>query len=224
MHGNRRLFTAGLIGAILGGGLLLGSGPVIAEGFGPAPAPPPTPVLVVSQDRILREANAPSAISEREKAATLALQAEIEQQRSALQEEEEELTRLRESLPAAEFEARAADFDSRMRAARRSALDRGSALQARFRAARERLVRYLPPILARIADARGAQLVIDSSSILIASPMIDVTDEVIEALNREIDAAAIDALIPEEAPDPPDPAEPSGPAEPQEAPGSTEAD
>lgn len=183
--------------------LILALGLLLA-GAAASPAQQATPVLVVSQDRILREAAAPAAIAEREKAETQALQAGIEAARVALQAEEEELARLRDTLPQEEFEARAADFDARLRAARRSAQEQAAALQARFRTARERLVRFLPAILARIAEARGAQLVIDSSSILIASPAIDVTDEVIAALDAEIDPETFEGLIPEEAPEAPD--------------------
>lgn len=190
-----------------------------APAAAPAEGPEATPVLVISQDRVLREAEAPAALAEREKQETLTLQAEIEAERAALQAEEAELAGLRGTLPDDEFEARANDFDERMRAARRSAQERITGLQARFRIGRERIIRYLPSILAEVAQARGAQLVIDTSSVLIASPAIDVTDEVIAAFDRRLGAGALERLLPRVAPPPP----PDEDGAPDEAPMPTDA-
>ncbi len=155
-----------------------------------------TPVLVVNQERILREARVPRQLAELEQLRLRELQADISDQQADLRAEEIELAGLRGDLPVDEFQARALDFDRRMRAARRAAQERLAGLQARFRHAREQVVRYLPQILARVAEQHGAYLVLDSAQILIASPAIDVTEEVIAALDAATAEVDIESLLP----------------------------
>ncbi|HUF55534.1 MAG TPA: OmpH family outer membrane protein [Thermohalobaculum sp.] len=169
-------------------------------------------MLVVSRERVLAEAVPAEKLNDAEAAMTADLQGRVDRLKAELADEEQELTQLRTSLPAEEFERRVRDFDRRVRHEREITQRRAAALQTAFRQARQALVEALVPILVALSRERGAKLVLDSDQILVAHPSIDVTDETIALMGRVPMPAlpTLEALPPIEeglpAPDAPTPA------------------
>lgn len=143
-------------------------------------------ILVVSRGRIFEEAQAAMVLAEAEREQTAQLQAEIDEVRSALTAEEEELARLRDTLPSEEFDQRAASYDQRVRRERRRAQARAEALQQAFQDARRGLVEALDPLLEEIRLQLGAVAILDADQVLVHDPGADITEEVLERFNAAV--------------------------------------
>jgi Skp family chaperone for outer membrane proteins len=142
-------------------------------------------VIIVSRERILREAEAARRLRDAEEEMTARLQAQIDATKVQFAEEEEELTRLRGELAGPEFEARIADFDQRVRAARRVAQERAAALQKGFQEARAAIVAALPELMERLRVEAGARLVVNAEQVLAADPAVDLTDRAIALFDAD---------------------------------------
>src|SRR5690625_2496082 len=172
LESRRRLLLAG---AGFAATLVIGATPAFADGG----------IIILSRERLLREASASRQLAEAEAALTEQLQGQIDTTKEALAEEEEELARLRGRLPEAEFEARTADFDRRVRQARRVAQERAAILQTEFQEARATILGYLPELIERLREETGASLVLDAEQVLARDDSVDVTDRAIALFDSE---------------------------------------
>lgn len=141
-------------------------------------------IIIVSRERLLDEAEAADRLSDAEAAQTGELQARIGAVKARLDAEEQALAQLRGDIPDAEFEARADDFDRRVRQARRVAQERAAILQQAFRDARATIVAALPPIIERLRAETGADIVLDSAQVLAVDDAIDMTDRAIALFDQ----------------------------------------
>jgi Skp family chaperone for outer membrane proteins len=199
----RGLLTAGLGAAGLGATALVGG----AAGAAASPE-----VVVVSRERILREAAAAHRLRAAEEEMTVRLQAQIDETKVRFADEEEELTRLRGELAGPEFEARVADFDQRVRQARRVAQERAAILQKGFQDARAAIVAALPALIERLRVEAGAKLVVNAEQVLAADPSVDLTDRAIALFDAEGPSPAIPELdFSRPLFEPPPPARPASP-------------
>lgn len=178
--------------------------------------------VVVSRDRILREATAARRLRDAEETITARLQGQIDETKAAFAAEEEELARLRGELPSEEFEARVADFDRRVRLARRNAQERAAVLQKAFQDARAAIVAALPGLMERLRVESGASAVLNADQVLALDPAVDLTDRAIALFDAEgpsPEPPDIDLSAPlSQPPDRPGPAPPGdGAATPGEA-------
>ncbi|MDT8344202.1 MAG: OmpH family outer membrane protein [Thermohalobaculum sp.] len=123
--------------------------------------------------------------------ATEALQREIDAVKAALTAEEEELTRLRATLPRDAFDARVAAFDQRVREERRMAQSRAAALQRAYRDARRQLVDALGGVLEELRLELGALAILDAEGVLAVDPSIDVTARAIALFDDRISVPVV---------------------------------
>lgn len=186
---------------------LLMAAPTAAQEVAEPAARPPVggQVLVVSRDVVLSQARVAQALNDAESALTDELQAEVDAVKSRLSAEEQELTRLRSSMPRDEFDRRVQLFDQTVREERRRTQRRAAALQQAFRKARSQLVEALIPILVAVSRERGASIVIDRAQILLAHPSIDVTEDVILLFDEQVEMPPIPTLADVEPPPEPEP-------------------
>ncbi len=145
-------------------------------------------VLIVNRDLVLAESEPARQLRELERQRRIALQASFEEINRSLEAEEAEIAEVRGRLSADEFEARVREFDLRVREARRSSQEANETLQAEFVAARRNLAQALNPILQDILISRGAIVMLNAQTVLMARGDIDVTREAIERFSTlEID-------------------------------------
>ena len=150
------------------------------------------PILIVSRKRLLNETANARALLAAEKRLTAELQARIDETKRELAAEEQELARLRATLPREEFEARTAAFDRRVRRERREAQRQAAALQTAFRAERVDLLEALGRTLEAVRAERGASLILNEEQAMAVDPALDITDTVI----RRFDASVPPPTIP----------------------------
>jgi Skp family chaperone for outer membrane proteins len=170
-HSRRRLLAAGIGAAALVG---------VRAG-----AQATTEVVVVSREGILLEARAARRLREAEEEMTARLQGQIDETKAEFAEEEAALTELRGTVPAAEFEARVADFDQRVRLARRVAQERAAILQKGFQDARAAIVAALPALMERLRIEAGARVIVNADQVLAADPAIDLTERAVALFDAE---------------------------------------
>lgn len=115
-----------------------------------------------------------------------ALQAENRKIEAALTTEEKELTEKRKSLPAEEFRALAADFDTRVTGIRQAQVDKVRELQARPDEERARFFEAARPIIGEVMTAQGAVAILDIRAVFLSVSSVDVTDEVIAAVDARL--------------------------------------
>lgn len=105
---------------------------------------------------------------------------------AALVADEDALTDARANLPPEAFRLRAAEFDQRVTAIRAERDAAREALQDTAELDRALFFQAAAPVLGRVMISRGALVVLDQRTVLIANERIDVTAETIAALDREL--------------------------------------
>lgn len=149
-------------------------------------------ILVVNKERVI-EASAPfAALRRTEQEIRAKVEARLEEVKAQLEAEELELTSLRATLSAEEFQRRTRDFDRRVRQERRDAQERGAMLLRFFNEAQAALRSALPRVLEDLRRDRGATLIVDAGAVLAISSSADVTDEAIALFDAAMGGVTFD--------------------------------
>ena len=163
---------------------LLVATPAAPQQAEPAERPPAQTVLIVDHDKALNESapgRALRTLLQERRAAQLQATAERDK---AMEAEETEIARIRDRLSRAEFEKRLQEFDQKVREARRANQEAIQAMQAENDAARRKLIQALHLILRDILQERGATVLLNAQTVVMARGDIDVTAEVIERFSQ----------------------------------------
>ncbi len=173
-------------------------GPVITAPQGvpvlptPGPVPAVSPLLTLDQEALFsRSALGRRIIADLDQDRG-ALQAENRRIEAELSAEEQELTRMRGTIEAAEFARLAADFDEKVQRIRETQDRKALAMQGRLEAGRRNFVQQAAPVLAAIARERGAVVVLDNTVVLMAFDVVDITDEAVTRLDAALGAGRRD--------------------------------
>lgn len=156
---------------------------------------PPATAAVIDYQRVMREAQAAESIRTQIEARRVRYQSEIAAEEQRLVEADRELADQRSRLEADDFARRRKSFEEdvaevqRMLQSRRQQLDDVAAMA--MSEVREAVIR----IVGELSEQRGFNLVLPSANVLLFSPQIDITDEVLEKLDAELP----DVRLPERA-------------------------
>jgi Skp family chaperone for outer membrane proteins len=160
--------------------------PVPPPGADPATAPPAqvrSPVLVIRRDVLFEGSAYGQAARARFEAASQALLAENRELERALEAEERELTARRATLPAEEFQALAAAFDTKVEGIRTAREAKSRDISRQFDEDRQRFLQIAGPVLAQIMAEYGAVVILDQQTVVVNLEAIDVTALATERLN-----------------------------------------
>ncbi|MEL6767600.1 MAG: OmpH family outer membrane protein [Pseudomonadota bacterium] len=146
----------------------------------------PPMILIVNRSRVLAESAAARALATSERELSAQLQDEVDRVQAELAAEEEDLARVRGTLPRDAFEARADIFRERVQRERRTAQARAAAIDKAFRDARRELVARLQPILEEVRRRKGADVIINAEGVLAARTEADVTSEVLLVFDARV--------------------------------------
>lgn len=172
----RRVHAAAVLIALA---VLVGGAPAARSQTGAAAdgVPGLLSIGLVSRDEVLRDARAARELTATESRMMRQLQATIDAAKTDLAREEQELTQIKSSLDPGVFDARALDFDRRVRRARQAAQDRVLRLRRGFQQARNDLAAALPAVLERLRRERGLDIIVDAGAVLAAERGLLLTDE-----------------------------------------------
>jgi outer membrane protein len=155
----------------------------------PAPAQetlPPAVVAVIDYQRILREAKAARAIRDQVESRRQLYQDEIAGEEQRLHEADKELARQRGVLSAEAFAERRSAFEAEVAAVQRMVQERRRQLDQVAASSLNEVRSAMIEVVGELSDARGFNLVVPTSGLLLFSPKIDLTDEVLARLDRKL--------------------------------------
>lgn len=177
---------------------------------------PAASILVVDTNRVLRECTACVSATAALQAQETAFQQRQQALAAPLQTEQQSIQQAAQAASALSGAARTNAENAirpRLQAfeqRQQSAAQELRTLQQNFESTRVHVMRQinqrLQPIFTQIMNARGANLVISTDARLASSPALDVTNEVLAALNQQAPAVSITPL-PQQQPAPGQPAQ-----------------
>lgn len=151
-----------------------------------ANALPPTVAAVIDYQRILRDAKAARAIRDQVEARRRLYQDEIAKEEQRLHEVDKDLAAQRNTLEADVFDQRRQSFERDVAAVQRMAQERRRQLDQVAAAALGQVRSAMIDVVGELAQSHGFNLVLPSSGLLLFSPEIDLTGEVLERLNQQM--------------------------------------
>ena len=147
---------------------------------------PPTVAAVIDYQRILRDAKAARSIREQVEARRKLYQDEIAKEEQRLHEVDKELAVQRNELSAEAFSTKREAFEVEVAAVQRMAQERRRQLDQVAAAALNEVRSALIEVVGELADGRGFNLVVPTSGLLLFSPEIDLTIDVLDKLNMTL--------------------------------------
>ena len=152
-------------------------------------------ILTIDQDRLYATSDWGKRAAEHLAEVSSRLAAENRALEAQLVAEERALTDARPTMDPEAFRKEADDFDARVVELRRVQDAKGRAIGRIAEAERQSFYTAALPVMGEVLRRRGAVVVLDSRAIFVSADAIDVTDEMIRAINDEVGAGT-------DAPDP----------------------
>lgn len=171
----------------------------------------PVSVLIVDQQRVLRESLAGQDIARQTQVLREQISGEVEAERQSILQAEQALERSASVLSPAQRNARIRDIEERKRAYPMFEQRKVQVLQLSVARASDQVGAELRPLIEKIIEERGADILLDRQAVMFADSSLDVTTEAIRRLDeklKQVKVERVDAEKPVEAP--PAPSEPAG--------------
>jgi outer membrane protein len=186
-HAARQGLAAGLLG------LVVALGPPGSPRAQDAAPLPPATAAVIDYQRVMREAKAAQSIRNQVEARRIRYQEEIAAQEQRLLEADRELARQRGILEADAFAELRKMFEEDVAKVQRFVQERRQQLDDVSAMAMGEVREAVIQVVGELAEQRGFNLVLPSAGVLLFSPQIEITDEVLDRL----DAQLPDVRVPE---------------------------
>jgi outer membrane protein len=151
------------------------------------PGPLPTPVIaVVDIDKIRQNASAAKSVREQLNKYQSQYQDEFAKLENELRNAGQELDKQRAVLSPEAFAQRRQQFEQRVADGQRSAQARKKQLNDALNNSVLQLDKVIVQVIQDVATQRGASLMLPRSQIILSHPAMEVTDEVLEQVNRKL--------------------------------------
>jgi len=207
---------SGLRALALAAALAVGAVPgpaALAQGFSrgedAAPDAVRSLILTVDTDAVLGASDFGRRLEARINEAAEDLVAENSRIEAELAAEEQALTEERPDLPPDEFRAKADAFDEKVQRIRAEQDAKAREVQAMRAEGEREFLEAVTPILAAIAEDRGAVLIFERQQVLLSAEVVDVTGEAVRRLNAALGEGGAEEEDGAGEPEPePEPAEP----------------
>ncbi|MCC6469302.1 MAG: OmpH family outer membrane protein [Alphaproteobacteria bacterium] len=162
--------------------------PAAAPAAPKQPAGPlPTPVIaVVDVDKIRENAAAAKSVRDQLVKQQSAYQDEIAKTENDLRNAEQDLNKQRTVLAPEAFADRRQKFEQRVAEFQRSVQARRKQLDDAYKNSMVQVNTVVVQVIQDVATARGASLMLPRSQIILSHPSMEVTDEVLEQVNRKL--------------------------------------
>lgn len=171
-------------------------GPIVVAGLALAPragaqALPPAVAAVVDHQRILRDSKAAKSIQQQIEVRRKLYLDQLAKEEQRLNEVGKDLARQRGVLAAEAFAAKRKEYEEAVQALQRASNERRRQLDEALGAANAQVRQALKEIVDELAETRGFNLVLPASAVLLYSPKIDITDEVMARLDRKLPSVKV---------------------------------
>jgi Skp family chaperone for outer membrane proteins len=162
--------------------------------LGPLPkaAPPPPVVLaVLGVPEVMAQSNAAQIIQRVIGARREKLRADVERAQANWRELEQSLQNDAPKLTADQGRRRERELRDKVNADRHALQDRNRVIQEAGQVALNQIERTLAVIVQRVAEAHGINMVLHHSNVVLNMPQFDITDEVVQQLNKVLPTVQI---------------------------------
>lgn len=161
--------------------LSVGAGAALAEEARRA-----SPVLTIESERLFSESAFGQRVSHEIEAERSVLLAENRKIEADLTAEEKRLTELRKQMSPEDFRAIADAFDLRVEEIRTAQDAKARLIGERRERERAEFLQVAGPVLARLLQDSGADVILERRSVFFSLDMIDITSHAIRELNRVV--------------------------------------
>lgn len=175
-------------------GILAMSVSTIIAAVPPSRAAEPLPqavAAVVDYQRILRDSRAARSIREQVEGRRKLYLDQLSKQEQKLAEEDKALAAQRSVLAADVFQQKRREFETKVLELQKLGQERRRQLDNVAAAALNQVRQALIELIGALSDARGFNLVLPSSELLLFSPKIDITEEVLASLDRKLPSVKV---------------------------------
>ena len=171
-------------GALALAALLIISAPGHAQNAAKPAAP--TPIAVIDAQRVLHESVAGKKADAFIGDLRGKYQQEIAKSEEALRAEDQELGRQRSVLSPEAFEAKRHDFERKVQESQRMVQERNGEFDATVRQARAEIGKVVIAVVTELMQKKNILLVIDRAQIVASQTAIDMTEEVLQEVNKRL--------------------------------------
>lgn len=147
---------------------------------------PPTTAAVLDYQRIFKDAKAARAITDQVEARRRLYQEEIAREEQRLHEGDKELAQQRAVLAPEAYAEKRRDFESQVAEVQRMVQERRRQLDQAKAAALNEVRAAMIQVVGELAEVRGFNLVLPTSGLVLFSPQIDLTDEILKRLDAKL--------------------------------------
>jgi outer membrane protein len=152
---------------------------------------PPAVGAVIDYQRVLREAKAAKSIREQIEARRKLYQDQIAKEEQKLNDADKELAKQRAVLSAEAFNGKRQEFQKKVGTVQRMVQERRRTLDQVSSSALNQVRNAMIEIVSDLSEERGFNLVLPSSAVLLFSPQIDLTQEVIKRLDGKLPSVKV---------------------------------
>lgn len=152
----------------------------------PAHAAGAPTIAIVDVEKILSESKAAQSLQKQITAKKEAFQKEFSAKEAELKKTETQLLSERETLSAEEFSKRRKAYEEKILETRKLFQKRRNALDEGLTAAMSQLRKSVGEATTQVAEAKNYDIVLTRDSVLIAEKSLDITTEVLSALNAKV--------------------------------------
>jgi outer membrane protein len=188
---------------------VLAAEPPAKPAAAPAAAAIPSPILVVDVKRVLDESKASVSVQKQMEARRSAFQSEIAEKEKDIRTQEQELVQMRGKTEESAYAEKENQLRQKFRDVEKYVQDRRQLLEQATTSSLGRVRSVLLQIVTDIARKRGAHTVLVKQQVLWSEDALDITDQVLESLNRQLPDVQV-AVEPADA----SPAKPAKPVKP----------
>lgn len=143
-------------------------------------------VAVVNIQKVMKDSTAAKSVREQLEGKQKAYQTEITKKEEELKKEDEELGKQRSVLAKDAFEKKAQAFRKKATDMQKEVQSKKAMLDSGFERALTDIQQATTGIIADLAKEKGFTMAIPTSQILYADPAMDISDDVLERLNKKL--------------------------------------
>ncbi len=143
-------------------------------------------IAIVNIQKIMRESKAANAVRSQVKSKQKSFQAELDKKEKELQDKDKELAKQRSILSQEAFEQQYKAFRKTAAEAQQEIRQKRAQLDKGFTKALADIQKKVIEIVSAVAKEKGADMAISSSQILYGNPSLEITDEVLGRLDKQM--------------------------------------
>lgn len=161
-----------------------------------AAAGTPAVILIVNSDQLFSQSKVGQNVREQIQTLSKKLQSDSVKAENNLKEEAKKLGEQRALLKEEDFAKKVQAFQKKEQETQQSLQARGQALQLGANVARNKVEEAIRPIFADILKTHNANILLDQSTVLAGGVDLDVTAEIVKALDAKLTAVKVTPTTP----------------------------